>query len=176
MASLLDDQSTYLGALLQYFVLVLPRTMASNDSAPAHGAATDDEKKDITGANHVERIETNDNDISLAKVEVDAKLDEFGARSKTNPAEIALVKKLDRTILVSPGTSKTHISTADTNLNSLSSGSCTCKAPGKSISASKIRRLTRFAASIFSTAMPSSTPNSILWMRIWVFEARSTTH
>jgi uncharacterized protein (UPF0335 family) len=48
----------------------------------------------------VERVETNDNDLSLTKVEADAKLDEFGARSKTNPEEIALVKKLDRTILV----------------------------------------------------------------------------
>lgn len=76
--------------------------MASNGPAPAYGTATDNEEKEITGANHVERVETHDNDISLAKVEVDAKLDEFGARSKTNPAEIALVKKLDRTILVSP--------------------------------------------------------------------------
>lgn len=75
--------------------------MGSKDSDPAHGTAPDDEEKGITGTNHVERAETHDNDISLAKVEVDAKLDEFGARSKTNPAEIALVKKLDRTILVS---------------------------------------------------------------------------
>lgn len=75
--------------------------MSSNGPAPAYGTATDHEEKDITGGNHVERVETHDNDISLAKVEVDAKLDEFGARSKTNPAEIALVKKLDRTILVS---------------------------------------------------------------------------
>ncbi|KAK7705878.1 hypothetical protein SLS64_007829 [Diaporthe eres] len=73
--------------------------MASNGPAPAYGTATDNEEKDIIGGNHVERVETHDNEISLAKVEVDAKLDEFGARSKTNPAEIALVKKLDRTIL-----------------------------------------------------------------------------
>lgn len=76
--------------------------MASNDRAVAHDTATDNEKEDIAGANHVERFDTNDNDISLEKVDPDAKLDEFGARSKTNPAEIALVKKLDRTILVSP--------------------------------------------------------------------------
>lgn len=76
--------------------------MASNGPAPAYGTATDIEEKDIIGGNHVERVETHDNGISLAKVEVDANLDEFGARSKTNPAEIALVKKLDRTILVSP--------------------------------------------------------------------------
>lgn len=76
--------------------------MAYNNRATADGTATDNEKEGITGANHVERFDTNDNDISLAKIEADAKLDEFGARSKTNPAEIALVKKLDRTILVSP--------------------------------------------------------------------------
>lgn len=76
--------------------------MDSKDRAQAYGAATNNEKEGITGGNHVERVETHENDISLAKVEADAKLDEFGARSKTNPAEIALVKKLDRTILVSP--------------------------------------------------------------------------
>lgn len=65
-----------------------------------HGAVVDSEKKDLAAANYVERVDTHDNDLSLAKVEVDAKLDEFGARSKTNPEEIALVKKLDRTILV----------------------------------------------------------------------------
>ena len=75
--------------------------MAFSDHAPAHDTAANNEKKDIAGANHVERIETHDNELSLAKVEADAKLDAFGARSKTNPEEIALVKKLDRTILVS---------------------------------------------------------------------------
>lgn len=103
------DQSVYLTIIvhttvlfyLEYIVFELARIMASNESAPAHGTVTDDEKNGITGANHVDRVETQDNDISLAKVEVDAELDEFGARSKTNPAEIALVKKLDRTILVS---------------------------------------------------------------------------
>lgn len=51
-------------------------------------------------ANQVERMSTNDNDAAVAKVMVEAKVDEFGARSKTNPEEIALVRKLDRTILV----------------------------------------------------------------------------
>lgn len=87
--------------------------MASINRAPAHGTATDNEEKGTTDANYVERFETNDNDISLAKVEADAKLDEFGARSKTNPAEIALVKKLDRTILVSSSKSNNHNSIAD---------------------------------------------------------------
>ena len=80
--------------------------MASHECAPARGTngpleTTDNEKQYIAGGNHVERIDTNENDIALAKVAADAKVDEFGARSKTNPKEIALVKKLDRTILVS---------------------------------------------------------------------------
>ncbi len=75
--------------------------MAPSNHVPAHGSVAVDEKTNIAGANYVERVETHDNDLSLAKVEVDAKLDAFGARSKTNPEEIALVKKLDRTILVS---------------------------------------------------------------------------
>ncbi|KAL6705182.1 hypothetical protein ACN47E_007287 [Coniothyrium glycines] len=48
---------------------------------------------------YIERAETKEDDVALAKVMIDAKVDEFGARSKTNPEEIALVKKLDRTIL-----------------------------------------------------------------------------
>lgn len=74
--------------------------MASLNYPPAHATIIDD-KKDIGGSNYVERVDIHDNDLSLAKVEADAKLDAFGARSKTNPEEIALVKKLDRTILVS---------------------------------------------------------------------------
>jgi hypothetical protein len=70
-------------------------------ASPEGTSNTIDNEKTVAGADHVERVETNDNDLSLAKVKVDAKLDEFGARSKTNPEEIALVKKLDRTILVS---------------------------------------------------------------------------
>jgi hypothetical protein len=75
-------------------------------------ALHDNEKHSIADANHIERTETMDNDIALAKVAVDAKVDEFGARSKTNPEEIALVKKLDRTILVcsSNSISKTPLS------------------------------------------------------------------
>jgi hypothetical protein len=74
--------------------------MAIINHTPAHVTTTVDEKKDIADANYVERVDTHE-DLSLAKVEQDAKLDAFGARSKTNPEEIALVKKLDRTILVS---------------------------------------------------------------------------
>ena len=73
--------------------------MAIINHTPAHGTTTVNEKKDIADANYVERVDTRE-DLSLAKVEQDAKLDAFGARSKTNPEEIALVKKLDRTILV----------------------------------------------------------------------------
>lgn len=74
--------------------------MVSIDRTPAQGTVVGDEKKDVAAANYVERVDTHDNDIALAKVEADAELDAFGARSKTNPEEIALVKKLDRTILV----------------------------------------------------------------------------
>lgn len=150
--------------------------MDSKDRAPAHGTATENEEKGITGANHVERVETHGDDISLAKVEADAKLDEFGARSKTNPAEIALVKKLDRTILVSPSKFSNHTVIANSNANSHNSGSCTCKASRISSPALKTRWLTCTAASIFWTAMPSSMRNSILWMRTLVFKARSTIH
>lgn len=80
--------------------------MASQDHAPARGAnpslgTVDNEKKMIAGTNHIERTETHETDIALDKVAAEAKVDAFGARSKTNPEEIALVKKLDRTILVS---------------------------------------------------------------------------
>lgn len=79
--------------------------MAPSDPHPVRGSnetskAAVDDKQYIADAAHIERMETNDNDLSLAKVAAEAKLDEFGARSKTNPEEIALVKKLDRTILV----------------------------------------------------------------------------
>lgn len=75
--------------------------MTSPKVTPAHGTVVDNEKRDLAGTNYVERVDTHDQDLSLAKVEADAKLDAFGARSKTNPEEIRLVKKLDRTILVS---------------------------------------------------------------------------
>lgn len=74
--------------------------MAIINYNPAHGTTIVNEKKDLADANYVERVDTHE-DLSLAKIEQDAKLDAFGARSKTNPEEIALVKKLDRTILVS---------------------------------------------------------------------------
>ena len=63
-------------------------------------ADIDSGKKDLAAANYVERVVTHDNDLVPEKVAADAKLDAFGARSKTDPEEIALVKKLDRTILV----------------------------------------------------------------------------
>jgi hypothetical protein len=74
--------------------------MAIINHNPAHGTTIVNERKDLADANYVERVDTHE-DLSLAKIEQDAKLDAFGARSKTNPEEIALVKKLDRTILVS---------------------------------------------------------------------------
>ncbi|KAF1355981.1 MFS transporter-like protein [Lizonia empirigonia] len=74
--------------------------MALHDHAAVHSPPepTSNEKA-TAGTNHIERTETNDNDMPLDKVAAAAAMDEFGARCKTNPAEIALVKKLDRTIL-----------------------------------------------------------------------------
>lgn len=66
-----------------------------------HIDTMDNEKAGITYADNVERIRTADTDIPPEKLAVEAKVDEFGARSKIDPKEIALVKKLDRTILVS---------------------------------------------------------------------------
>lgn len=46
----------------------------------------------------IEHVETTDNELVKPKME---KVDEFGAHSKTDPREIALVKKIDWYILVS---------------------------------------------------------------------------
>lgn len=75
---------------------------AINDAPPLEGSASDIEKKATISGDCIERVDTDgNNDITLDKVGVDAQIDEFGARSKTSPEEIALVRKLDRTILVS---------------------------------------------------------------------------
>lgn len=58
---------------------------------------TDDTKGTIS---QLERLETHDEEI-LKDHLVDEKTDKFGAHAKTDPKEIALVKKLDRHILVS---------------------------------------------------------------------------
>lgn len=98
--------------------------MAHPDHAAVHSPPEPaSNEKATAGTNHIERTETNDNDMSLDKVAAAAAIDEFGARSKTNPAEIALVKKLDRTILVSPLLPLTSAA----NLRSPCCGSCTCK-------------------------------------------------
>ncbi|KAH7064321.1 MFS transporter-like protein [Paraphoma chrysanthemicola] len=78
--------------------------MASIDRAPPHGQAghvtnVESEKANITNMEQVERTRTVDTDVAPEKLAVEAKLDAFGARSKIDPQEIALVKKLDRTIL-----------------------------------------------------------------------------
>lgn len=132
------------------------RNMAPSDCAPTHSTAAFNEKTDVAGTNYVERVETHDNDLSLAKIEADAKLDAFGARSKTNPEEIALVKKLDRTILVSAFESIQLISTTDSFDNSPCFGSCT--------------------SSTSSTATRLSTPSSTRWTKIWVSRVHNTTH
>jgi hypothetical protein len=80
--------------------------MASIHRAPLHGPSghlqtVGDEEANISNREQVERTRTVDTNIIPEKLTVEAKLDEFGARSKVDPQEIALVKKLDRTILVS---------------------------------------------------------------------------
>jgi hypothetical protein len=72
---------------------------ASPQGANGHQFETIDFSKGHT--EQVERTRTVDTDVAPEKFAVEAKLDEFGARSKVDPQEIALVKKLDRTILVS---------------------------------------------------------------------------
>ncbi|KAF2852561.1 MFS transporter-like protein [Plenodomus tracheiphilus IPT5] len=71
---------------------------APQDSS-GHLETTDNEKAYIATAEHVERTRTAETEMAHKNIAVDAKLDEFGARSKIDPLEIALVKKLDRTIL-----------------------------------------------------------------------------
>lgn len=71
-----------------------------NPTQTQHATHAPDTVQEKDASAHIERTVTNENDVAVTKVMMDAKVDEFGARSKTNPEEIALVKKLDRTILV----------------------------------------------------------------------------
>jgi hypothetical protein len=76
--------------------------MTSIDRAQPHGASGQFETIEF-GKGHTEQVErtrTVDTDVAPEKFAVEAKQDQFGARSKIDPQEIALVKKLDRTILV----------------------------------------------------------------------------
>lgn len=82
--------------------------MASINPAPAqavHDSRPVDEKKERTDApvdeNRIERVDTAGEDIFENEKGSRDNVDEFGAHAKTDPKEIALVKKLDRFIIVS---------------------------------------------------------------------------
>lgn len=73
-------------------------TSPPNTAGPAGTKTGQDE---VAQDNQIERIETAQDDGLFAKFPRMDKVDEFGAHSKTDPREIALVKKLDRYIIVS---------------------------------------------------------------------------
>lgn len=52
------------------------------------------------GKENISHVETPDHDDQFQKLPKIEKVDEFGAHQKTDPKEIALVKKLDRYMLV----------------------------------------------------------------------------
>jgi hypothetical protein len=58
---------------------------------------------DVAQNDHIERAETTatNDDAVFSKFPKMDKVDEFGAHAKTDPREIALVKKLDKYIIVS---------------------------------------------------------------------------
>lgn len=55
------------------------------------------EQQDV---NQIERADTNNDGVFEKKAPTMDKVDEFGAHAKTDPKEIALVRKLDMHILV----------------------------------------------------------------------------
>jgi len=78
-----------------------------------YNVPTGDESKrddDVTRNDHIERAETTatNDDAVFSKFPKMDKVDEFGAHAKTDPREIALVKKLDRYILVSVPAAVSH--------------------------------------------------------------------
>lgn len=80
-----------------------PEVMATS-TPPNPPLATGSEPKNEDGArnDHVERVETGPSDDAIfSKFPKMDKVDEFGAHAKTDPREIALVKKLDKYIIVS---------------------------------------------------------------------------
>lgn len=60
---------------------------------PATAQAVDDK-------NYISHVEANGNDDGFEKLPKSEKVDEFGAHAKTDPKEIALVKKLDWYMMV----------------------------------------------------------------------------
>lgn len=68
--------------------------------------------EDVARKDHIERAETEatNDEAGFSKFPKMDKVDEFGAHAKTDPREIALVKKLDRYIIVSYQTALLHAS------------------------------------------------------------------
>lgn len=55
------------------------------------------------GKNNISHVETRDEEDQIQKADQNAKVDAFGAHTKTDPKEIALVKKLDWYMMVGDG-------------------------------------------------------------------------
>lgn len=53
------------------------------------------------GKNNISHVETRDEEDQIQKTDQNVKVDAFGASAKTDPKEIALVKKLDWYMMVS---------------------------------------------------------------------------
>lgn len=76
----------------------------SNDLKPIISRENEGKQEDDVAHNdHIERAETTatNDDAVFSKFPKMDKVDKFGAHAKTDPREIALVKKLDKYIIVS---------------------------------------------------------------------------
>lgn len=76
----------------------------SNDPNPIMSGENERKQEDDVADNdHIERAETTatNDDAVFSKFPKMDKVDKFGAHAKTDPREIALVKKLDKYIIVS---------------------------------------------------------------------------
>lgn len=75
---------------------------ASTSSNPPPATGSEPKYEDGARNDHIERVETGPGDDAIfSKFPKMDKVDEFGAHAKTDPREIALVKKLDKYIIVS---------------------------------------------------------------------------
>jgi hypothetical protein len=97
-----------LGVVLIYCIFLLtyswkPEVMAtSTPSNPPPATGSEPKYEDGARNDHIERVETGPSDDAIfSKFPKMDKVDEFGAHAKTDPREIALVKKLDKYIIVS---------------------------------------------------------------------------
>ena len=98
--------------------------------APAGGdtKSIHDKKDGPIDENRIEHVDTGGDNVFEKFPRMD-KVDEFGAHSKTDPAEIALVKKLDRYIIVCCNVTRNTPAETDSTFstNSPFFGSCTCE-------------------------------------------------